>query len=45
MTTGSTIKDLEVWSSTDWRPGIIAQPSYFIYHGPSGIKDTMPKLP
>jgi hypothetical protein len=45
MTTGSTIKDLEVWSSIDWRPGIIAQPSYFIYHGPSGIKDTMPKLP
>jgi hypothetical protein len=44
ITTG-IIKGLEVWSSTDWRPGIIAQPDNFIYHGPSGIKDMMPKLP
>jgi len=45
ITTGHRIRGLEVWSSNDWIPGIIAQSDLFIYHGPSGIKDTMPKLP
>jgi len=44
LTTGDPIWGLEVWSSRDWGPGIIAQKDHFIYHGPSGIKDTMPRL-
>lgn len=45
MTTGDPIWGLEVWGNRDYGPGVIAQPDHFIYHGPSGIKDTMPRLP
>ncbi len=45
LTTGEPIYGLEVWSSRDYVVGAIAQKDHFIYHGPHGIKDTMPRLP
>ena len=45
LTTGDPIYGLEVWSAQDYAPGVIAQKDHFIYHGPSGIKDTIKRLP
>jgi Pectate lyase superfamily protein len=45
QTTGDPIWGLEIWSSRDYVAGAIAQKDHFIYHGPHGIKDTMPRLP
>jgi len=45
MTTGDPIWGLEVWGLRDYVPGVIAQKDHFIYHGPSGIKNTMPRIP
>jgi hypothetical protein len=44
FTTGDPIWGLEVWSATDYAPGVIAQKDHFIFHGPSGVKDTTVKL-
>jgi hypothetical protein len=45
LTSGDPIWGLEVWSALDYKPGVIAQPDHYIYHGPNGIKDTMPRIP
>lgn len=44
LVTGDTIWGLEVWSAGDWQPASVAQPDHYIYHGPNGIKDTMPRI-